>query len=175
MLIDFHFSIKTDKPLKPKVTISIASDSATVIEPISAVAASLEHSTKPGELIFGYGDKHFMVFEQLKPNFTEKMQVLVRTDPRKLMKQKIMDKHKDISSEAALKMLTPLIDSKDVDYKSSISVSKKKLKSLDMPMEARLQNLNLNTSDNKVTPQAQSKVQLLVQSLHSKDEAYVPL
>ncbi|XP_073814070.1 WD repeat-containing protein 43 [Musca autumnalis] len=162
-------SIKADKPLKPKVTISIASDSATVIEPITAVAASLQHSTKQGELLFGYGDKHFIVFEQLQPSFAEKMQVLVRTDPRKQAKQQLLGKRNEIGSEKTLKMITPIIDAKDVDYKSAISVSNKKVKPLDMPMEARLQNLNL--ADGKaVTPQAQSKVQLLVQSLHSKDE-----
>uniref|UniRef100_A0A1I8N3C4 Small-subunit processome Utp12 domain-containing protein n=1 Tax=Musca domestica TaxID=7370 RepID=A0A1I8N3C4_MUSDO len=162
--------IKADKPLKPKVTISIASDSATVIEPISAVAASLQHANRQGELLFAYGDKHFVVFEQLKPSFAEKMQVLIRTDPRKHVKQQLLGKRNEIGSEKTLKMITPIIDAKDVDYKSSISVTKKKLKSLDMPMEARLQNLNLNVGDGKVIPQAQSKVQLLVQSLHSKDE-----
>ncbi|CAD7012947.1 unnamed protein product [Ceratitis capitata] len=38
-----------------------------------------------------------------------------------------------------------------------------------MPMESRLQNLNLNVAPGSGTPQAQSKVQLLVQALHSKD------
>ncbi|XP_061391420.1 WD repeat-containing protein 43 [Musca vetustissima] len=163
-------SIKADKPLKPKVTISIASDSTTVIEPITAVAASLQHSTKQGELLFAYGDKHVIVFEQLKPSFNEKMQVLVRKDPRKQAKQQLIGKRNEIGSEKALKMITPIIDTKDVDYKSSIAVTNKKLKPLDMPMEARLQNLNLNVGEGKVVPQAQSKVQLLVQSLHSKDE-----
>ncbi|XP_065367123.1 WD repeat-containing protein 43 isoform X1 [Calliphora vicina] len=161
-------SIKADKPIKPKLTISIASDSATVIEPISAIASSLQHATKPGYLLFAYGDKHFIVFEQLKPNFSEKMQVLVRKDPKKLLKQK-MGKGDKTSTDAALKILSPIINSKDVDYKSAVTVSKKKLKSLDMPMESRLQNLNLNAAASKVVPQSQSKVQLLVQSLHSKD------
>uniref|UniRef100_A0A1I8PJP8 Small-subunit processome Utp12 domain-containing protein n=1 Tax=Stomoxys calcitrans TaxID=35570 RepID=A0A1I8PJP8_STOCA len=162
-------SIKAEKPVKPKVTISIASDSATVIEPITAVAASLQHASRQGELIFAYGDKHFMAFEQLKPNFKEKLQVLVRTDPRKVVKKKIMGKRGDISSETTLKIQTPIIDAKDVDYKSSITVVKN-VKSSDMPLEARLENLNLSLTEGKVIPQAQSKVQLLIQSLHSKDE-----
>ncbi|KAI8128960.1 hypothetical protein FF38_09843 [Lucilia cuprina] len=162
-------SIKADKPIKPKLTISIASDSATVIEPISAVASSLKHAAKPGELLFAYGDKHFMVFEQLKPNFSEKLQVLVRKDPKSLLKAKMGGKGDKTSSDAALKILTPIINNNDVDYKSALTVSKKKIKSLDMPMESRLQNLNLNAPDGKVVPQSQSKVQLLVQSLHSKD------
>lgn len=108
-----------------------------------------------------------MVFEQLKPNFTEKMQVLIRSDPRKLLKQKLGKGDKN--TDAALKTLTPIINTNDVDYKSSLTVSKKKLNSLDMPMESRLQNLNLNAPEGKVIPQSQSKVQLLVQSLHSKD------
>lgn len=160
--------MKADKPIKPKLTISIASDSATVIEPISAVASSLKHATKPGEMLFGYGDKNFMVFEQLKPNFNEKLQVLVRAHPKKLLKQKIARGDKS-TTDAVHKVLTPIINTADVDYKSAVTVSKKKLKSIDMPMESRLQNLNLNTREGKVVPQSQSKVQLLVQSLHSKD------
>lgn len=161
-------SIKADKPIKPKLTISIASDSATVIEPITAIASSLKHATKQGELLFGYGDKNFLMFEQLKPNFNEKLQVLVRKDPKKLIKEK-MGKGEGRSKDLALKTLTPIINTQDVDYKSAVMVGKKEQKSVDMPMESRLQNLNLNATGGKVVPQAQSKVQLLVQSLHSKD------
>lgn len=109
-----------------------------------------------------------MVFEQLKPNFNEKLQVLVRKDPKSLLKDKLGGK-KDKNSDAASKTLTPIINSKHVDYKSAITVSKKKITSIDLPMESRLQNLNLNAPEGKVVPQSQSKVQLLVQSLHSKD------
>lgn len=166
----FLSSIKSEKPIKPKVTISIASDSATVTQPIPALAASLQHSKRPNEILFGYGDKHFMIFEHLEPNFNEKMQVLVRGDPKKLYTKK-PGSNKD---QGSLKILTPIINTEDVYYKSALTVPKKNLKSIEMPMESRLQNLNLNApAGTTVTPQAQSKVQLLVQSLHSKDATYV--
>ena len=69
-----------------------------------------------------------------------------------------------------MKTVTPIICENDVDYQTATArtqtVSKKKQKSVQMPLETRLQNLHLNNGE---IPQAQSKVQLLIQSLHSKD------
>ncbi|KAI9582581.1 hypothetical protein GQX74_011798 [Glossina fuscipes] len=53
-----------------------ASESTTIIERISVIAATLRHSQRPKEILFNYGDRHFMLFEHLKPNFGEKMQVV---------------------------------------------------------------------------------------------------
>ncbi|XP_054740556.1 WD repeat-containing protein 43 isoform X2 [Anastrepha obliqua] len=162
-------NIKAEKPIKPKLTIEIASDSATVIAPIPAISVSLRHSAHPQELIFGYGNSSFLVFERLKPNFAEKLQVLIRADPKLLYLTQGKLSRKDGKSGGALKTLTPIVNEAKVDYKSTVTVSKKKLKAVEMPMESRLQNLNLNALPGGVAPQAQSKVQLLVQALHSKD------
>uniref|UniRef100_A0A1B0B209 Uncharacterized protein n=1 Tax=Glossina palpalis gambiensis TaxID=67801 RepID=A0A1B0B209_9MUSC len=54
----------------------LPSESTTIIEPISVIAATLRHSQRPKEILFNYGDRHFMLFEHLKPNFGEKMQVV---------------------------------------------------------------------------------------------------
>ncbi|XP_053966510.1 WD repeat-containing protein 43 [Anastrepha ludens] len=162
-------NIKAEKPIKPKLTIEIASDSATVIAPIPAFSVSLRHSAHPQELIFGYGNSSFLVFERLKPNFAEKLQVLIRADPKLLYLTQGKLSRKDGKSGGALKTLTPIVNEAKVDYKSAVTVSKKKMKAVEMPMESRLQNLNLNALPGGVAPQAQSKVQLLVQALHSKD------
>lgn len=80
---------------------------------------------------------------------------------------------KDGKAGDAKKTVTPIVNDADVEYTSSATVPKKKLKSVEMPMESRLQNLNLNAVAGSGAPQAQSKVQLLVQALHSKDNVYV--
>ncbi|XP_014091928.3 WD repeat-containing protein 43 isoform X1 [Bactrocera oleae] len=162
-------NIKPEKPIKPKLTIEVASDSATVIAPIPAVSVSLQHSSHTQELIFGYGNKSFLVFEHLTPNFTEKLQVLIRTDPKTLYLMRGKLSKKDGKAGDAKKTVTPIVNDADVEYTSSATVPKKKLKSVEMPMESRLQNLNLNAVAGSGAPQAQSKVQLLVQALHSKD------
>ncbi|XP_055906734.1 WD repeat-containing protein 43 [Eupeodes corollae] len=155
-------SIKAEKPIKPKVTIEIASDSTSAIQPIPAVAASLEHAMK-GQILFCYGNTNFMTFEQIFPNYSEKLQVLVRADP----KSRFMKKKKTDSTQigSSLKTLTPYVDSK-VEYTLGSVVSRKKLKAAEMPFESRLQNLNLNVGEK---PEAQSNVQLLMQALHSKN------
>lgn len=157
------------------MTIEIASDSSTVIEPIPAITASLQHNTQTSDILIGYGDKHFCIFEQLSLNFKEKMQVLVRTDPKKLFASKKGNKKSTTvtSNTDALKTLVPTIISENVEYKTAITVSAKKMKTTDIPMETRLQNLNLNVPAGSVKTQAQSKVQLLVQALHSKDAKFV--
>ncbi|XP_055855975.1 WD repeat-containing protein 43 [Episyrphus balteatus] len=161
-------NIKSEKPMKPKVTIEIASDSASVIQPIPAIAASLEHAMK-GQILFCYGDRQFLTFEQIVPNYSEKLQVLVRTDPKtNFSKKKSLQTHDYGSS---LKTITPKID-RHVDYNTGGMVSRKKLKPVEMPFESRLQNLNLNVGEK---PEAQSKVQLLIQALHSKDASMLAM
>lgn len=155
-------NIRAEKPIKPKVTIKIASDSVQTIEPIPAVTASLKFGLVKKELRFGFGDNQFLIFEDIMPDFNENIQVLIRTNPKKLLTKNIIKKQ----SEKILKSVTPIISENDVEYQTSTTLSKKKQKSIQIPMETRLQNLHLSNGE---IPQAQSKVQLLVQSLHSKD------
>uniref|UniRef100_A0A1B0AGB0 Utp12 domain-containing protein n=1 Tax=Glossina pallidipes TaxID=7398 RepID=A0A1B0AGB0_GLOPL len=164
-LIDIK-SVKAEKPIKPKLTISVASDGTTV-EPISVIAATFQHAQRPNEILFNYGDRHFMLFEHLKPNFEEKMQVLIRTKPRNLVTQSSGANAK--GTDAALKVLNPIIEDRQVDYKYSVTLGKRNKKSADLSLESRLQNLNLDKPENKTAPQAECKVHLLLQSLHSKD------
>lgn len=157
-------SLKSDKPIKPKVTIEIASDSSQVIKPLPAVAASLDHAQKD-HILFAYGDQQILTFEQITPNYSEKLQVLVRSDPKSqfLKKKSIQSNHVG----ASLNTITPLV-SENVEYASGALVPRKNRKPVEMPFESRLQNLNLNVSAGE-KPEANSKVQLLIQALHSKD------
>lgn len=154
-------NIKPDKPIKPKVTIGVASDSDTVITPIPAIAASINSGPKAKDILIAYGDKQFLQFENVVPNFTEKLQSLIRNDP-KLQTSKSLKKQ----GETNLKNVTPIYNKRDVEYRSSTTILKKKQNDIQIPMETRLQNLNLSNGE---MPQAKSKVQLLVQALHSKD------
>lgn len=76
-----------------------------------------------------------------------------------------MKNKQQIQQDNLLKTLTPIVTN-DVEYHSSTIMPKKKMKQIQMPMETRLENLHLTNGE---IPQAQSKVQLLIQALHSKD------
>lgn len=95
------------------------------------------------------------------PNFAEKRQILIRNDPKKLF-----GKSGEKNKENSLKHVTPIISNNDVEYQTGITPVRKHNKTIEIPMETRLENLSLAKGE---TPQAQSKVQLLVQALHSKD------
>ncbi|XP_037952557.1 WD repeat-containing protein 43-like [Teleopsis dalmanni] len=151
------------KPFKPTVTIQIASDNANIIEPIPAIAISLQHGKKTKDFLFGYGDQRFLIFENFTPALKEKLEVLVRNNPKKILRQNLDKKASNTLSQS--KTLIPAYYLNEVVHKSAIKMPQKK--SADLPLQSRLQNLGLIND----TPQVQSqcKVQLLVQALHSKD------
>ena len=65
IIIFFYFRTNPAKPIKPKVTIEIASDSADMVEPIPIITASLNFSNKDQTLLIGYGDRNFLRFETI--------------------------------------------------------------------------------------------------------------
>ncbi|XP_015029625.2 WD repeat-containing protein 43 isoform X1 [Drosophila virilis] len=161
-------SLSAEKYIKPKVSLQIASDGADTVEPIYAVAAHFVHDAQRShEILFGYGSRRQLQFERYTPNYAEKLNVIVRTDPKKLYTKKQRIEH---STEAALKSQTPVVRPNDVEYNSALPKSKKKIKN-DVPMEARLQNLTIQATKlpgGKL--QSQSKTQLLMQALHSQNQ-----
>ncbi|KAM8713544.1 hypothetical protein ACLKA7_013808 [Drosophila subpalustris] len=163
-------SLSDEKYIKPKVSLQIASDGADTVEPIYALAAHFVHDAlRPHEILFGYGSRSLLQFERYSPNYGEKLNVIVRTDPKKLYTKK--QRADQSGSAEALKMKAPLVRSKEVEYNSALPISKKKIQN-DVPMEARLQNLSIQATkltDGKL--QSQSKTQLLMQALHSQDKA----
>lgn len=145
-----------------------------MVEPIAAFAVSLEHVQNVEDMLIAYGDKRILVFERLTPNFEEKLQVLIRTEPRKLYAVRNANAK---TNDVALKTLTPEVIEEDVDYKSALILPKKKKKASELPMEMRLENLNIvgdgASGELSTAPKAQSKVQLLIQALHSQDKMWV--
>ncbi|KAH8384664.1 hypothetical protein KR093_004433 [Drosophila rubida] len=163
-------SLSAEKYIKPKVTLQIASDGADTVEPILAVAAHFVYDEQRAhEILFGYGTRSLLQFENYTPNYGEKLNVIVRTDPKKLYAKK---KRADQSgTQEALKTKIPIISKSEVEYNSALPISKKKIQN-DVPMEARLESLTIEASklpDGKL--QSQSKTQLLMQALHSQDQS----
>ncbi|XP_034479036.1 WD repeat-containing protein 43 [Drosophila innubila] len=162
-------SLSSEKYIKPKVSLQIASDGADTVEPIYALAAHFVHDAqRPHEILFGYGTRSLLQFERYSPNYGEKLNVIVRTDPKKLYTKK--QRADQSGSAEALKMKTPVVRKKEVEYNSALPISKKKIQN-DVPMEARLENLSIQATkltDGKL--QSQSKTQLLMQALHSQDK-----
>lgn len=157
-------NLKSLKPVKPKVTLQVASDSGSVIEPITVVAGSLKFSENAKEILFAYGDKYFLMFEKKELDYNQKIDVLVRLHPKEALNDK---KEKKGTKAKNLKTLVPTVNPADVSYKSATAVpTQKASKPVDTPMDERLQNLHLSNGE---IPQSQSKVNLLVQALHSRD------
>lgn len=161
------YRINSAKPIKPKVTIEVASDHSDIVEPIPLLAASIEHSVSEHSLLVGYGSRALLQFEHIEYNLAEKNKVLIRKDPKKalsgsgLTRQAVAAGAKD----RALKTVTPVID-ETAEYQTTSTVVGRKTKPIEMPMETRLENLSLDQ-----TQQATKNVaQLLVQGLHNHDQ-----
>ncbi|XP_017066098.1 WD repeat-containing protein 43 [Drosophila eugracilis] len=165
-------NLSAEKFVKPKVSLQIVSDGAETVEPILAVAAHfVSDSNRSHEILFGYGSRQQLQFERFTPNYGEKLNVIVRADPKKLYVKK---KGKEqLGYQAATKVQKPIVSKKDVEYNSALPISQKKVQN-DVPMEARLQHLKIHgtkLSGGKLL--TQSKTQLLMQALHSKDQAMI--
>lgn len=110
-----------------------------------------------------------MQFESVVLSDYEKVQCLVRKDPRKVSQT---TKSEDVS-----KVRTPVVDG-GVNYLTPYTstadareVKRKNQGRVEVPMEKRLENLQLNKLDNGAkVPRVDNMAQLLVQGLHSKDK-----
>lgn len=162
--------MSTEKYIKPKVSLQIASDGANTVEPIYAIAAHIvEDAQHSHEILFGYGSLRLLQFEKYTPNYAEKLNVIVRTDPKKLYTKN--QRGDQSGTPAALKAHLPIVQVRDVEYNSAVPISAKKVQN-ELPMEARLKGLTIpaaKLSDGKL--QSQSKTQLLMQALHSQNQA----
>lgn len=165
-------SLSAEKFVKPKVSLQIVSDGAETVEPLLAVAAHfVTDSNRSHEILFGYGSRQQLQFERFTPNYGEKLNVIVRADPKKLYAKK---KGKEQPGyQAATKVQKPIVNQKNVEYNSALPISQKKVQN-EVPMEARLEHLKIQgtkLSGGKLL--TQSKTQLLMQALHSKDQAMI--
>ncbi|XP_030387847.1 WD repeat-containing protein 43 [Scaptodrosophila lebanonensis] len=161
-------SLSVSKFIKPKVSLQIASDGADIVEPIHAIAAHFVHdANRSHEILFGYGSRSILRFERFTPNYAEKLNVIVRTDPKKLVTK--TQRKKKANTETTLKTPEPIIHKKLVEYNSALPVSKKKVQN-EVPLEARLETLKIPGSAGEGEVRAESKTQLLMQALHSNDQ-----
>lgn len=157
---------KCSKPMKPAVTVQIASDtgqSKDAVQPIPILGA-----VKQGpNILIAYGSPVFLSFESICPKGHERVLCLVRQDPREKVK----------SRDGVISKVKVPEAGDSVEYVSQTAAvvtpvkRGKKLKA-DVPMEERLDNLSLTRQEavSHKPPQADSMAHLLMQGLHSKDK-----
>ncbi|KAJ8972160.1 hypothetical protein NQ317_010115 [Molorchus minor] len=159
---------KCNKPLKPKTTVQVVSDTGVsneLVTPIKIVGAVYRDDEA---LCIGHGTDVVLTFENIILNYNKKIQLLLRKDPRTVSLSK---------EEQVSKVYTPIVND-DVHYliaQTSTFTSTTKRKNVgqvEVPMEKRLENLMLNKPDgSSKVPRVDNMAQLLVQGLHSKDKS----
>lgn len=163
-----YFSLvrKCTKPIKPKVTLQVASDTGQtkdVVTPIPIIAALFHNDTS---IMLAHGHNLILTFENVVPNPYEKMQCLIRKDPRQAQTSKDNDvtlKTKQLVADKHVEYLTPHTSNNFKTKRKGDDVT------TEVPMEQRLENLTLNKLNTGV-PKQDNLAQLLVQGLHSKDK-----
>ncbi|XP_034244251.1 WD repeat-containing protein 43 [Thrips palmi] len=157
------------KPLKPTLTVQVATDSARSkesVEPLSIVSALC---TLKQELKIAYGSAAFLSFENVVLNYDEKIQVLVRQSPRK---------PRPDSTESSLVQVPDAENAQFLPQSAAnaavLGIKRSHTRTAEVPMEQRLENLSLSLarSDEKPTavPRADNLAQLMLQALQSKDK-----
>lgn len=138
----------------------------SLVSPIPILGAVFKPDAN---LTIGYGNSIFLQFENVVLSDCEKVQCLIRKDPRKVS---TATKTEDVS-----KMRAPLVDGGVnylTPYTSTVDAKAVKRKGhgrVEVTMEKRLENLQLNKLDNGARmPRVDNVAQLLVQGLHSKDK-----
>lgn len=154
-------SIKSKKPIKSKFSLEIASateKSGTVVHlPINGV------SIAGSELLIGYGDM-IMKFETQPCTQDQANVVIVRKDPMKFEGSAKLNKKQQAINES-LNLLTPINDG-TAEILNVISAKKKSQKSVEIPLETRLDNLTVGSGKR---PNAKKLTYQLIQGLHGSD------
>lgn len=151
-----------NKPTKPQLTVEVANDSSQLVEPIPICTVSMTFAQAHKQIQIGYGDRKILHFELILPEFNEKRQILIRSG----LKSKKSEPNK--RSISALKTITPIINMDDVEFQTIDAVQHKGQKTIEMPLETRLENLTFDPTKNS-DKQGRNIAQLLVQALHSHD------
>lgn len=147
----------------------VASDTGQSDSPVAPIPIIGAVFRPDANLNIAYGNHLFLQFENVVLSEYDKVQCLIRKDPRKVS---TTTKVEDVS-----KVRTPLVDSGVnylTPYTSTVDAKEVKRKShgrVEVPMEKRLENLQLNKLENGArVPKVDNVAQLLVQGLHSKDK-----
>ncbi|VEN54071.1 unnamed protein product [Callosobruchus maculatus] len=156
---------KCKKPLKPKTSIQVVSDtgqSKDAVIPIRILGATFVDSET---VCIGYGSEIILQFENIEITTSKKLHCLVRKEQRL-----------NSSQDASSKTVTPSLN--NAHYLTSqtsavgaeaASTKRKADGRTEIPMEKRLENLTLKV-DGAKAPKAGNMAHLLVQGLHSKDK-----
>jgi hypothetical protein len=113
------------------------------------------------ELLIGYGDM-IMKFETQPSTQSQSNVVIVRKDP---MKFEVKDKKKQQAIDEALNLMRPITDG-TAEILNVISAKKKSQKSVEIPLETRLDNLTVGAGKR---PNAKKLTYQLIQGLHGSD------
>ncbi|XP_019552560.3 WD repeat-containing protein 43 [Aedes albopictus] len=168
-----HYFIKSfdkiniNKPIKANYTYEVALDTAgsgsKAVDRLPIFTASVDFSANQEQILVGYGSDLSLKFEQITIDKDLKHNVIIREQTKGMLPK---DK-----SERDLKAKTPAVDKSIAEYLNPVNASKKSLKTVEIPMEARLENLALTADggDSRSRASQKNMVHLLVQGLHSKD------
>ncbi|XP_052747947.1 WD repeat-containing protein 43 [Galleria mellonella] len=150
------------KPIKPSVTIQVTSSGAT---PFPLQCCHLRSQ----DVLVGYTSGPVTLFENVTPDLKSKTQILIRAEQSEQTSK--VDKRKNETNEVN-KVRTG--DTKDVTYVEPMGgVSRKRPVpggKIEIPMEARLENLALDPKSRSKSAVSQNLTKLLMQGLHSKDK-----
>lgn len=149
-------TLKSKKPIKGKFTLEIAGDGTGKVEHIPITAVKIVDE----ELLIGYGEM-LMKFEMVSNQQAQKNAILVRKDPVKLEP----GKKKSEKFDSSLNLVTPITD-RNVEILNIVSATRKSQKSVEMPLETRLDNLTVGESKR---PNAKKMTHQLIQGLHGHD------
>ncbi|XP_028027498.1 WD repeat-containing protein 43 [Bombyx mandarina] len=148
------------KPIKPSLTIQTTTADA---KPLPLQCCRLQQD---GNINLGYLNDRGLVFEKITPDLKTKTQVLIRGD----VKEKKKTKQNDNS------LLRTEFHSSEATYLDNTAVAPRKRTapganpSIEVPMEARLQNLALDVNSKSNVAVNENLTKLLIQGLHSKDK-----
>ncbi|XP_050312161.1 WD repeat-containing protein 43 [Anthonomus grandis grandis] len=151
---------KCDKPLKPKMTIRVVSDTgqSEQVAPIRIFGARFLDSET---VCLGHGSEVILTFENVQIT-SKRVEVLIRAEPHLSGKSK----------EAQVSKMKKALISEEVNYISNHTTAlpgkRKGGVQAEIPMEQRLENLTL-TKPEGAAPRVNNVAQLLLQGLHSKD------
>lgn len=151
------------KPMKPTLSIEIANDSSQLVDPIPICTASLAVGRSQKTIQIGYGDRQVFRFEMITPDYSDRRQVLTRN----AFKSKQSDFSDKSRAAQILKNVTPSVDL--AEFQSKDVVARKNKKSVEVPLETRLENLTFDSLTQDKTKQGRNVAQLLIQALHSRD------
>ncbi|KAL2724285.1 WD repeat-containing protein 43-like [Vespula squamosa] len=155
------------KPLKPTLNIAVASDvhQKETIQQIPILMAKLIENEK---LLLAYGSYMNLTFEKVTPDFSDKIQYLIRSEVKKTKerKEESVTKVKATITEDNVEYLVPGAGSTATKRNRTSSAGSQ------LPLKDRLENLSLNVETNAIgrTPsKGANMIQLLMQGLNSKD------